>query len=350
MSQIAVVLGTRPEIVKLSQIIRLLGDDLSLIHTGQHYNTDMSDTFFDLFELPPPDHHIGVGGTTRGNQIGEATKALDELWQAERPVAVIVQGDTNTVLAGALAANANNIPLVHVEAGLRSYDRRMPEEHNRVLTDHLADLLCAPTNVNVSNLAAEGLADNRVLLTGNTVVEALGRVVPSASEARSIAQRYDVGDDFALVTLHRPENVDSPDSLAEILTELRAIPMQVLFPMHPRTALAAKSMNTGDIKVVAPVDYREFLGLLHESRIAISDSGGVQEEVSVLKKPLVVVRRSTERPEVLGTFANLVRPSDIAATVASWTPERSAALAQIESPYGDGSASGTIVERARLWL
>lgn len=320
------------------------------MHTGQHYNADMSDSFFDLFGLPTPDHHIGVGGTSRGNQIGESTKALDALWQAEKPAAVIVQGDTNTVLAGALAANANNIPLVHVEAGLRSYDRRMPEEHNRVLTDHLADLLCAPTDVNVANLAAEGLADHRVLLTGNTVVEALHQVAPTDSDSRTIAQRYGVQGDFALVTLHRPENVDSPDSLAEILGELRSLGMQVLFPMHPRTVRTAEELDLGDIKVVEPLDYRDFLGLLQQSRIAISDSGGVQEEVSVLKKPLVVVRRSTERPEVLGTFADLVSPSEIARTVASWTPARSAALAGVESPYGDGSASATIVERVRRWL
>lgn len=350
MSRIAIVLGTRPEIVKLSQVIRLLGDDVSIVHTGQHYNPEMTDTFFDLFGLPAPHHHIGVGGSSRGNQIGEATKALDHLWNETTPAAVIVQGDTNAVLAGALAANANNIPLVHVEAGLRSYDRRMPEEHNRVVTDHLADLLCAPTTTNVANLAAEGLTGDRVLLTGNTVVEALNSVMPSPSEARSIAREYDANEGFTLVTLHRPENVDDPTVLKEILAELRSLPMPVLFPMHPRTLAASQGMNLGHIKVVAPVDYRDFLGLLSQCRIAISDSGGIQEEVSVLKKPVVVVRRSTERPEVLGTFADLIRPNEISNAVAAWTPERCAALQDVASPYGDGTASTQIVSKARTWL
>ena len=189
---VAVVLGTRPEIIKLGGIIRLLGPSALLVHTGQHYDTDLSEVFFRQLGLPTPDIHLGVGGSSRGRQIGEAIQALDTVFADTSPAAVIAQGDTNTVLAAGVAANAREVPLIHVEAGLRSYDRLMPEEHNRVVTDHLSDLLLAPTITALNNLLAEGIAEHRAEVTGNTVVEAVRRLLPTGAESNSMLRRRNV--------------------------------------------------------------------------------------------------------------------------------------------------------------
>jgi len=170
---VVVVLGTRPEIIKLGHIIRLLGSAASIVHTGQHFNTGLSQVFLDAFGLPAPNAVLGVGGARRGVQIGRIVEKLDGFLRTNSPDAIVVQGDTNSAVAGALAANACDIPLVHVESGLRSFDRRMPEEHNRVVADHLADLCCAPTEVNRSNLRDEGIPEDRIVVTGNTIVEAV---------------------------------------------------------------------------------------------------------------------------------------------------------------------------------
>ena len=350
---VAVVLGTRPEIIKLGHIIRLLGPRAAVVHTGQHYDTTLSAVFFDAFDLPEPVAHLGVGGETRGTQIGRTVEALDG-WLAEHPVAaVVVQGDTNSVVGGSLAANAREVPLVHVEAGLRSFDRRMPEEHNRVVADHLADLLCAPTEVSRQNLLDEGIPDERITVTGNTIVEAVNSLLPSETERRALMAAHGVeSDGFVLSTFHRPENVDDPEALRTILEQLATLPIPVILPIHPRTAArAAEHSGVGEfldaVRVVDPLGYPEFLALAAEAAMLISDSGGVQEEVSVLKRPVLVVRRSTERPEVIGTFAERVEPGpeigDMARTWIADLPATLARLADEPSPYGDGTASQRIV-------
>ena len=347
-NSVAVVFGTRPETVKLAGIVELLGDAVRLIHTGQHYDRTLVDVFFDQLGIADPDVQLTVGGTSRGRQIGSATAALDEHFSADPPAAVVVQGDTNTVLGAALAANAREIPLVHVEAGLRSYDRRMPEEHNRVVADHLSDLCLAPTDVNRENLAREGIAGKRVVVTGNTVVEAIGRLLPEAGERREIAAAHGVEPGrFVLSTIHRPENVDEPGTLRVVLEQLAALPHPVVLPLHPRTAGMADEFGlTGlldRLTVVEPLGGREYLALAAESAFVVSDSGGMQEEVSVLKRPLIVVRRSTERPEVQGTFATLVPPGpgigEVAAELNADLAGVHARLAGMPSPYGDGTAS-----------
>ncbi|MEX2322720.1 MAG: UDP-N-acetylglucosamine 2-epimerase (non-hydrolyzing) [Acidimicrobiia bacterium] len=351
---IAVVLGTRPEIIKLGHVIRLLGDATSIVHTGQHYDASLSSDFFDAFQLPAPDHQLGVGGGSRGAQIGSALQALDELFLKTEPAAVIVQGDTNSAVAGALAANARGIPLVHVEAGLRSFDRRMPEEHNRVIADHLADLLCAPTATSRSNLLAEGISEERIVITGNTVVEAVTSLLPDASVRRSLLAEFNLEPgEFILSTFHRPENVDDLHTLRTILDELARLPKPVVLPLHPRTAARAgrdlaTSKLLGQLRVVEPLPYPAFLGLSAESAMMISDSGGVQEEASVLKRPVLVVRRSTERPEVIGTFAERVEVGpDMGTTALAWLADLPALhekLGAIASPYGDGTASKRTVD------
>lgn len=345
---IAVVLGTRPEVIKLAHIIRLLDDAAFIVHTGQHYDPNLSGSFFAEFGLPEPDVFLDVGGASRGRQIGEATQRLDAVFADLRPRAVIVQGDTNAVAAGAIAANARDIFLCHVEAGLRSFDRAMPEEHNRVIADHLSDLCCAPTAVNVENLANEGIGGDRVVKTGNTIVEAVMELLPSQEERLALCDSYGVEPSgFVLSTFHRPENVDSPDNYRAILTELAGLALPVLLPLHPRSLRRASEHGLNDllskIRVTEPIGYRDFLGLEAESALLISDSGGVQEEASIVKRPVIVVRNSTERPEIIGTFAQRVTAGpgmgEAARAITQDLSAAHAALADEPSPYGDGSSS-----------
>ena len=340
---IAIVLGTRPEIIKLGQIIELLGDRAQVIHTGQHFDLNMSRVFFEAFALDEPQQVLGIGGVSRGQQIGGAISALSTRFETSKPAAVVVQGDTNSALAGAVAANAASVPVAHVEAGLRSYDRRMPEEHNRVIVDHLSDLCFAPTETSKANLEAEGIPAERIHVTGNTVVGALQRLLPNPTQRQSILERHGLdSSQFVLSTFHRPENVDEPETLTSIVHALRAIDLPVVLPAHPRTIETIRKANIDveGIRLIEPLGYTEFLALLAESRLAVSDSGGLQEEVSVLKRPMVVVRNSTERPEVLGTFCTLVKPGDaIVSAAEQWLSDDLQSLESIESPYGTGTAA-----------
>lgn len=358
-ARIAIVLGTRPEIVKLAIIIRELGDRAWVLHTGQHYDAELSDVFFAQFGLTVPLDVLAVGGRSRGAQIGEATSRLDAAFAAERPAAVIVQGDTNSAVAGALAANAGTIPLVHVEAGLRSHDRAMPEEHNRVVVDHLSDLCLAPTETSRHNLLADGIPDERITVTGNTVVEAVLELLPPPAERQGLLASHGVEREaFVLSTFHRPENVDDAETLSTILEELVALPLPVVLPVHPRLAARIESFGLGDrlaaLRPVSPLGSREFLGLFAEAAAAVSDSGGVQEEASVVKRPVVVVRRSTERPEVLGTFSTLAAVGpEIGTSAAPWLGDPAATherLSTLPSPYGAGGASLSTIRAVELLI
>jgi UDP-N-acetylglucosamine 2-epimerase (non-hydrolysing) len=344
----AIVAGTRPEIVKLAPLVQELGTEAEVVYTGQHYDESLAGSFFDTFGMPRPDDVVHIGGRTRGEQIGLGTASLSELWEATPPDAVVVQGDTNTALAGGLAANAVGIPLVHLEAGLRSFDRAMPEEHNRVLIDHLSDLLLAPTAQSAENLRAERIS-TRIEVVGNTVVEAVQSIMPSPAERHRILGDHGVNaNGFILATIHRPENTDDPEVLADILGQLAklAVDVPVLFSMHPRTRARIDRFDLADLlhgmRVMEPLDYRSFLGMSAEAGLLVSDSGGVQEEVSVYKRPLVVVRRSTERPEVIGTFTRLVSPGEVYEAAQGWLRDLDAHhrhLATLPCPYGPGDAA-----------
>lgn len=353
---IALVLGTRPEIIKLARITELLGDDAHVVHTGQHYDPALSANFFSEFSMRQPDTHIGVGGQTRGAQIGNGTAALDELFSTLQPAAVVVQGDTNAVAAGALAANARGIPLVHVEAGLRSFDRRMPEEHNRIIADHLSDLCLAATDLNVTNLSSEGIDGTRVVLSGNPIVDAVERLMPSVDDQAKLLTSFDLDkDSFVLATFHRPENVDDIETLSTVLDALVGIGQPVLLPLHPRTQQRISDFDldrrAASIRIVDPIGYRDFLGLGANARLLVSDSGGVQEEVSVYKKPAVVVRRSTERQEVEGTFVTRIEPTaDLPnALISAWdtATDKTRTLKSIPSPYGDATSPNRAVAAIR---
>lgn len=346
-TRVAIVFGTRPEVVKLADLARRLGPDALLVNTGQHWDDALSGVFLRDLGMGRPDHDLGVAGLSRGEQIGEATAGLSRLLGDLRPGAVVVQGDTNSALAGALAANAVEVPVVHLEAGLRSFDRRMPEEHNRVLVDHLADLCLAPTDVSAKNLSAEAIPAERIDVIGNTVVEAVHRLLPPPDQRAALLAAHGLEPrGFVLATIHRPENTDG-DALPTVLSALAALPVPVVLPLHPRTAARFAAAGLGPLlerlHVVEPLPYVPFLGLLAECGVAVSDSGGVQEEVSVLGRPVVVVRRSTERPEVPDTWAQLVEPGpEVTAAVAElWPglPALHARFAARPSPYGNGTAS-----------
>ncbi|WP_457254868.1 non-hydrolyzing UDP-N-acetylglucosamine 2-epimerase [Pedococcus sp. P5_B7] len=351
------MLGTRPEIIKLAPVIRQLRDVALVVHTGQHYDESMSGVFLAEHGLDSPDVHLDAGGLGRAEQLSVMLLGLDRALAGRELSAVVVQGDTNSTLAGALTANALSVPLVHVEAGLRSYDRAMPEEHNRVMVDHLADALCAATTDNVANLRREGIPDHRIHLTGNTVVEAVIDQLGEPRETLEIVETLGLQpNSYVLATIHRPENTDDPAVLRTILTELAQLPCRVVLPLHPRTQAAARRAGAerelGALGVIAPVGSRQFLALAAHAAVLVSDSGGVQEECTVLKRPLVVVRRSTERPEALADFAVLVRPGpDIGAAVrARWGDldgwlDR---LAGLPSPFGDAGSAKRVVEVIRL--
>jgi UDP-N-acetylglucosamine 2-epimerase (non-hydrolysing) len=353
-----VVAGTRPEIIKVAPVIEAVDAALGagtalIIDTGQHYDHAMSGRFWTELGVRPPDVGLRGGGLSRAGCIGYLTAALGEVFEQAGPAAVIVQGDTNSTLAGGLAANASGIPLVHVEAGLRSRDRAMPEEHNRIAVDHLADLCCAATAANAANLEAEGVDPARVSVTGNTIVEAVDRQLPLRIVRLGVLADHRVEPDrFILATIHRPENTNGPDALRAVLGELDQVARRwpVLLALHPRTRLAVERAGARALlerlTVTEPLGSRQFLSLAAHAAVIVSDSGGVAEEATVLKRPLVVVRRSTERPEAIDAgFAQLVNPHEIEqATALLVATQRSTLhrLAITPSPYGDGTASTQI--------
>jgi UDP-N-acetylglucosamine 2-epimerase (non-hydrolysing) len=356
---VAVVVGTRPEIIKMAAVVRLLGDRAQLIHTRQHEDRELAGVFFAAGRLSPPQTLTGVCGAPRHLQLSHMIGQLGEMFGASRPAAVLVQGDTNTASAAAQAASYTDVPVVHVEAGLRSFDRAMPEEVNRCLVGILADLHCAPTPAAVTQLGAEGVPAARIELTGNTIVEATGEMLPSAAASADIATSYGaVPDQYVLATIHRPENTDDRDRLEAILTELSKLGLPVLLPLHPRTRLAADrhglTAALDRLRLIPPVDHQTFLGLARLARLLVSDSGGVQEECTILKKPLIVVRNSTERPEAIAAgFAHLVQPGPAIGDLGrdliadDSLPGR---LAGLPCPFGDGRASERIAAAVQRYL
>ena len=346
--RIAVVFGTRPEMIKLAPIVRGLGDRALVVHTGQHFDDSMSRTFLDQLRLGDPDVHLEVGGQTRGAQIGNATVAIERLLLDERPGAVVVQGDTNSGLAGGLAANSAEVPLVHLEAGLRSFDRAMPEEHNRVLIDALSDRCLAPHESNAELLEKEGIPRERIRVTGSTLREALLDMLPSATERAPMRAQLGVAADrYVLATVHRAENADNEEKLRTILTQLGSLELPVVLPLHPRTRARAAQFGLDDLlarlHVTEPLGYREFIGLAADCALMVSDSGGVQEEATIVKRPVVIVRNSTERPEILGTFAHLVSVGpgigETARELLADIARTHARLDGLEYPYGDAAAT-----------
>ena len=352
--RVAFVLGTRPEIIKMYPVIAGCVErrvEFSLIHTNQHYSPEMDAVFFEQLGLPAPDYNLGVGSGTHAEQLGRILLRLEPVLQEVGPEVVFVQGDTNSVLGGALMASRLGIRVAHVEAGLRSYDRRMPEETNRILADNLSEYLLAPTERAKDILLAEGFPESKITVTGNTVVDALQKFSRLAEQRESVERRWAVKPgEYVLVTLHRPENVDDERIFSPILEAIDGFCNQkgwpAIFPVHPRTARRLEQFGielAGAWRPLPSVDYLSFLQLEKNARLVVTDSGGVQEEACVLGVPCLTVRLSTERPETVEVGANLVtgvEPGAIAAGAAQMSERKGG----WDNPFGDGRAGERIVE------
>ncbi|MGD0954470.1 MAG: UDP-N-acetylglucosamine 2-epimerase (non-hydrolyzing) [Methanotrichaceae archaeon] len=350
----AIVLGTRPEIIKMSPIIRECereGLDYFVLHTGQHYSYEMDRVFFEELELPLPKYNLDVGSGSHAEQTGKIMTGVESILINEIPSIALVQGDTNTVMGAALAASKLHIKVGHVEAGLRSFDRNMPEEINRVVADHISDYLFAPTATAENNLLEEGLSRDKIFVTGNTIVD-------SVYQNRKISERkVDVlkslglkSNGYFLVTTHRVENVDNRERLNEILKSLAIISddfsMPVLFPAHPRTRkmILKFGFKLDGVTVMDPIGYLEFLQLEANARLALTDSGGVQEEACILGVPCVTLRDNTERPETVEVGSNILvgAKSDCIIEGVRLMLDRGNGW---RNPFGDGLAGRRIVNR-----
>jgi len=314
--RLIVVVGARPNFIKVAPLMPALaaaGIDASLAHTGQHYDSALSDVFFRDLEIPEPRWLLGVGSGTHAVQTGKAMIALEELFVSEEPDAVIVVGDVNSTLAGALAAAKIHIPVVHLEAGLRSGDMSMPEEVNRLVTDQLSAMLLTPTDGARANLVREGCDETRIHFVGNIMAESVVRSLPRI-ESRTPHADYGLErGEYVLVTIHRPENTDYPERLAHIAAALERCPQDVLFPVHPRTRprLVAAGLDQPErVRLVDPVGYLDMLALQRDAAAVVTDSGGVQEETCMLRTPCVTVRRNTEREVTVEVGANRLVNAD----------------------------------------
>ena len=359
------IIGARPNIMKIAPLMAelRLHEELEplLVHTGQHYDYEMSQVFFDQLNVPAPDYNLGVGSGTHFDQTAEIMRTFGELIQQDRPDLVVVAGDVNSTLACALVAAKEHIPVAHVEAGLRSFDRTMPEEINRVLTDALADLLFTTEESANWNLAREGVAPEKVHFVGNLMVDSLVRALQQPP-ARSL--RSDLGlqaRPFAIVTLHRPSNVDDPEQLRRTLDALSQIArrLPIVFPVHPRTARNIEAAGSQSVKtwkggplpvqglwMMPPASYLDFLSLMQGAVMVITDSGGVQEETTYLGVPCLTYRDSTERPVTVSQGTNRVVGRDPQHLLASAIEllALGGQGAQARPPLWDGRAGSRIVQ------
>ncbi|KAF5079817.1 non-hydrolyzing UDP-N-acetylglucosamine 2-epimerase [Methanobacterium aggregans] len=358
--KIAIIIGTRPEIIKMAPVIDEIekrGIDYILIHTGQHYDHEMSQQFFVDLELKKPDFNIGVGSGSHGKQTALMMEKIEDVLVAEKPDIVLVQGDTNAVLAGALAASKLHIAVGHVEAGLRSYDKTMPEEINRQVADVTSNLYFVPTEESALNLVFEGLNPHEIFVTGNTVVDACIRNLKIAQKSSTILSDLDLSGDILTLTMHRAENVDDPERLQEVMDALLELEdITVVFPVHPRTVKTLKKFgiyekleNAPHVLMTKPIGYLDFLVLLSNSRFIMTDSGGLQEEAITLNVPCLTLRYNTERPETVTAGGNILVGSsrekilenlkEIAGNESVYKK-----MSEANNPYGDGKASEKILD------
>jgi UDP-N-acetylglucosamine 2-epimerase (non-hydrolysing) len=345
--RIVSVVGARPQFVKLAPVAQAFattGHEHLIVHTGQHYDHGMSDVFFDDLRIPAPDTHLGIGSGSHGVQTGAMLQALDPVLAGFSPDWVLVYGDTNSTLAATLSAVKQHLPVAHLEAGLRSFNRVMPEEHNRVLTDHAADLLLAPTEVAMGHLADEGLAD-RARLVGDVMTDVcLATEAAMAASPVPLPAALGKGP-FLLATLHRAENTDDPQRLGDLLGALRALPVSVLLLAHPRLRQRALAfgleLSGGAVVAADPVSYPEMVSLVLQSDGVVTDSGGLQKEAFLLQRPCTTLRTETEWVETLVGDSNVLveEASRIEAAVTRPRPEPSGA-----QPYGDGHAAERVVQ------
>ncbi len=348
--KLLVVASTRPELIKLSPVMRELdkkGVEYKFITTGQHYDLQLFGTFIKDLRLREPDYDIEIGSGTQAYQTAIAMMELEKIFVKEMPDVVIVEGDTNSVLSASLAAVKLHIPVAHVEAGLRSFDRNMPEEINRTVADHCSEALFAPTEGSALNLLGEGIPPRKIFIVGNTIVDATLQNIELAND--SILQRFP--EDFLLLTLHRAENVDVSDTLKGIMKAITSLGRNVVFPVHPRTGQMLEKLDLGEhqnLLLTEPRGYLDFLALLKNARAVLTDSGGIQEEAIVLNTPCITLRTTTERPETVEAGGNIiagVSTEKIIETVDRVlnSKELYENMKRAQNPLGDGRTAERIV-------
>jgi UDP-N-acetylglucosamine 2-epimerase (non-hydrolysing) len=349
------VVGARPQFVMafpVSRALRARGDEV-LVHTGQHYDEELSDVFFTELGIPEPDYNLGVGSGTHATQTARVMERLDPVVADEAPDALLVYGDTNSTAAAAMVGAKRDTDVVHVEAGLRSFDREMPEEQNRVVTDHVSDLLLSPTERGAENLAAEGLA-NRTVVTGDVMYDALLWARDRAAGATTVLADHELASgEYVLATVHRAKNTDDPARLSAILDGLASVPEPVVLPVHPRTESALRDHGLWDracagLRVIDPVGYLPFVRLLDGARRVATDSGGVQKEAFFLDTPCVTLREETEWVETVEAGWNELVGADTDAITTALT--RDWPLGEKPHPYGDGDAASVVAEAVDVHL
>ncbi|PYI69244.1 UDP-N-acetylglucosamine 2-epimerase (non-hydrolyzing) [Arthrobacter livingstonensis] len=341
------VVGARPQFVKLAPIAKAMEGRAEhvIVHTGQHYDELMSDVFFQDLGIPAPDYNLGVGSGKHGEQTGAMLAGLEKVLEEAQPDVVLVYGDTNSTLAAALAAVKIHIPVAHLEAGLRSFNRRMPEEHNRVLTDHASDLLLSPTQVGMDHLATEGLAE-RSRMVGDVMTDVLYRVREQlAAQGQPLPDGVSAGN-YYVCTIHRPDNTDDPARLKAIVESLAALGKPVLLLAHPRLKALAEThgidLASGSIVLHEPLAYPQLVNAVANSAGVVTDSGGLQKEAFLLRIPCTTIRPETEWVETVELGWNVLVNSDLSKLAA--TVERPAPPATDATPYGDGHAAERTVD------
>ena len=360
---IVVVVGTRPEIIKMAPVMKELekrGIDFVFMHTGQHYDYEMSRIFLEELGLPKPNESFELDNSNPVALIGEMIIKLEKtLEKYRRPKIMLIQGDTNTMLAAGLTALKLGVRIGHVEAGLRSYDWRMPEEHNRRMIDHVSHYLFAPTEIAKRNLLEENVW-GEIFVTGNTVIDAVDIYFDKVKEVEDRVLQQLKFDNYAFVTFHRAENVDNPQVLRDFVMILRKSPVPVVFPIHPRTrkrlqehGLWSEVEGIKHLQILPPQGYFEFLALMKNARVVMTDSGGLQEEAThpKIKKPVLVLRNSTERPEaIMHGFAKVIGVNPVVVLTELEKILSSKVVLPDYSPFGDGRAAARIVDITLLRL
>jgi UDP-N-acetylglucosamine 2-epimerase (non-hydrolysing) len=349
--KIAFVFGTRPEIIKIySTIIECIKQDIEfiLIHTNQHYDDKMDKIFFKELEIPLPNYNLNIGSGTHGQMTGRMVEKIEEVLITEKPTVVIVQGDTNTVVAGAIAASKLGIKIGHIEAGLRSYDKTMPEETNRIITDHISDYLFAPAQLQFDTLKKEGLEKNSYI-TGNTIVDALYLTKKLLHKSNILETNELENQDYILLTCHRPSNTDSDENFVAILATINSIceinKFKCIFPVHPRLKNKRDMIKSySNIKIIDPVGYLDSVTLQNNSKFIFTDSGGIQEESCILEKKCIILRTNTERPETVevggAVLVKSISKNDIEEAFEILRNKD----VHWSNPFGDGKSSAKIIE------
>jgi len=351
------VIGARPQFVKAAAVSRVIAAhnataggrriDESLLHTGQHYDANMSEVFFTELGIPAPRHHLNVGSGSHGRQTGDILIGVERVIQAEKPDLVLVYGDTNSTLAGAMAAAKLHVPVAHVEAGLRSFNRAMPEEINRILTDAISDLLFCPSQTAMEHLSREGNARG-VHLVGDVMYDSVLHHAQQSEAKSSIVRHLGLSaGEFALATLHRAENTDQPGRLQALLTTLSELPMPVILALHPRTRAAQKQAGPlpgGRLRVIEPQGYLDTLALIRAARMVLTDSGGMQKEAYWLGRPCVTLREETEWVELVDAGVNRLAGTSSERVLAGFEWANTLRMPAETTLYGDGHAARRIVE------